>query len=80
MSLEISLERGFYLPVNNVAKSDCFSINDAAVYLSVKRGELYNHLNLLNIGRHRFPRDRKTYVLKTDVERIKQLLEQSSKS
>lgn len=78
MVLGISIDRGIYLPVNNVAKSECFSIDEAADYLNIKRPELYSHLNLLNVGRHRFPKDRKTYILKDDVERIKELLDQSS--
>lgn len=71
------LERGFYLQVNSVLKADCYSIDEAASYLGIKRPDLYSHLNLLGMGRHRFPRDRKTYVLKSDVEQIKKLLDQS---
>lgn len=43
-----------------------------------KEWEINHYLNLLNVRRYQFSRDRKTYILKDDVERIKELLDQSS--
>ena len=58
-----------------VEKADCLSIDDAAAYLRVTRVELYSYVNILGMERRRFPKDRKTYIAKADLETIKRRLE-----
>jgi predicted DNA-binding transcriptional regulator AlpA len=60
-----------------VRKEDCLTVDQATEETGVTRQTLYTYLNVLNIQRFRFPRDRHTYILKEDVERIKELLEEN---
>lgn len=53
-------------------KSDCFTIEQAMEELHTNKPKLYNYINILGIQRIRFPFDRKTYVLKSDIARIKE--------
>jgi predicted DNA-binding transcriptional regulator AlpA len=59
-----------------VTKEECLSIDQAAAEVGCSRATLYNYMNILGIQRYKFPFDRHTYVLKEDVERIKQFVEQ----
>lgn len=56
-------------------KEDCYSIDEAVAIVGISRQTLYTYMNVLGIQRSKFPFDRKSYVLKTDIERIKQLVE-----
>jgi hypothetical protein len=58
-----------------VEKKDCVSIENAKDEVGVSRQTLYTYINSLNIQRYRFPFDRRTYILKTDLQRIKDLVE-----
>lgn len=53
-------------------KDDCFTVEQAMEELNMSKSKLYNYINFLGIQRFRFPFDRKTYVLKSDVRRIKE--------
>jgi hypothetical protein len=58
-----------------IRKEDCLTIEEAKDYLGFSKASLYNYMNALGIQRHKFPFDRRTYVLRTDVERIKRFVE-----
>ena len=45
--------------------------------IGVSKATLYNYMNFLGIQRQKFPFDRRSYVLKSDVERIKQFAEEN---
>jgi hypothetical protein len=57
-----------------VTKDDCLSIDDAAALLDTSRATLYNYMNMVNAQRYRFRLDRKTYISKVDIERIRSLM------
>lgn len=51
------------------------TIEQALTEVGCSKATLYNYMNFLGIQRQKFPFDRRAYVLKTDVERIKQFVE-----
>lgn len=51
------------------------TVEEAAEYVGVKRSTLYYYINQLGIGTHKFLLDRRTYIARTDVERIKEVKE-----
>jgi hypothetical protein len=59
-----------------VAKSDCLSIDKAVQEIGVSKTAFYKYIKHLGIASHKFPFDRKGYVLKSDVERIRQFTEE----
>lgn len=56
-------------------KEDCMTIEQATTEVSVSKASLYNYMNFLGIQRQKFPFDRRSYLLKSDVVRIKQFVE-----
>lgn len=56
-------------------KDECISIEDATAKLNVSRNTLYGYINHLGIQRVKFPFDRKTYILKSEAERLKEHIE-----
>lgn len=52
-------------------KEECLTVEEAMAQLQVSKTKLYNDINYLGIQKIRFPFDRRTYILKTEVERIK---------
>jgi hypothetical protein len=60
-----------------VTKEDCVTVDKAAEMLEYSRASLYTYLNLLDIQRYRFKLDRHTYILKSDVERIRKYIVES---
>jgi hypothetical protein len=60
----------------NVTKEDCLSIEDAAKDVKCSKATLYNYMNILGVQRYKFSFDRRTYVAKSDVIRIKQFVEE----
>ena len=56
-------------------KEDCMTIEQATTEVSVSKASLYNYMNFLGIQRQKFPFDRRSYLLKSDVARIKQFVE-----
>lgn len=63
--------------VAKIAREDCLTIDEARDSLKVSRAMIYNYLNFLAVQRHKFPFDRKTYILKLDVERIRQFIQEN---
>jgi hypothetical protein len=57
-----------------IAKSDCLTTDEAIRELSISKPTLYDYVRHLSIVSHKFPFDRKAYYLKSDVERIRQLI------
>jgi len=60
-----------------IEKADCLTMEQAMAEVGVSRGTFYPYLNYLNIQRHKFPFDRKAYILKCDVERVKQFMQKN---
>jgi ACT domain-containing protein len=60
-----------------ITKSDCMTIEQAMQEVECSRATLYNYMNFLGIQRQKFPFDRRAYVLKSDVERIKQFVDEN---
>jgi len=54
-------------------KEDCLSIDDAAASLKMSRGTLYSYMNMISAQRLRFFKDKRTYIMKADIERIRLL-------
>ena len=57
-----------------ITKEDCLSVDEASAKLSISRATLYNYMNIINAQRYRFRLDRKTYITKVDIERIRRLM------
>ena len=55
-------------------KPDCCTVEEAMEELQVSKTKLYNDINYLGIQKIRFPFDRKTYILKSEVARIKEYM------
>lgn len=60
-----------------VTKDDCMTIEQAMSAVKCSKATLYNYMNFLSIQRQKFPFDRRAYILKSDVERIKQFVEEN---
>ena len=60
-----------------VTKDDCLTIEQAMSEVKCSKATLYNYMNFLGIQRQKFPYDRRAYILKSDVERIKQFVEEN---
>ncbi|QBD81773.1 hypothetical protein EPA93_39695 [Ktedonosporobacter rubrisoli] len=60
-----------------IAKDDCLTIEQAVIAVGCSKASLYNYMNFLDIQRHKFPFDRRSYVLKADIEQIKQFVERN---
>ena len=58
-----------------IEKEDCLTIEQVISAVGVSKASLYNYMNFLGIQRQKFPFDRRSYVSKSDVERIKQFVE-----
>lgn len=56
-------------------KEDCYTIEEAMDILKVSKTTLYGYINFLGAQRIKFPFDRKTYILKLEVDRIKEHIE-----
>lgn len=57
-----------------IAKADCLTLDQAMKEVNRSRGTFYTYLNYLEIQRHKFPFDRKAYITKLDLERIRQFI------
>jgi transposase len=58
-------------------KTDCTSIDEATKIAGVSRATLYNYMNVLGVQRIKFPFDRKSYILKSDLDRVRSFIEQN---
>lgn len=56
-------------------KEDCYTVDEAMEILQVSKTTLYGYINFLGVQRIKFPFDRKTYILKSEVERVKEHIE-----
>lgn len=54
----------------NVQK-EFYSIDEVEKIVGKNRGTVYNRIKLLDIKKHKFPQDSRTYIAASDVERIK---------
>jgi len=52
-----------------------YSIDEIEKIVGKNRGTVYNRIKLLDIKKHKFPQDSRTYVAAKDVERIKIVVE-----
>jgi hypothetical protein len=60
-----------------ITKADCMTVEEAKDYLGCSKATLYTYMNVLGVQRHKFPFDRRSYILKSDIERIKQFMEEN---
>ena len=60
-----------------ITKSDCLTLDKAVKELGISKPTFYRYIEHLGIKSHKFAFDRKAYYLKSDVERIKQLVEEA---
>lgn len=58
-----------------IDKGDCVTIEQALKEVNVSKATLYTYMNYLDVQRHKFPFDRKSYILKSDLLRIKEFME-----
>jgi len=63
--------------MTKIEKEDCMTIEQTTTAVGVSKASLYNYINFLGIQRQKFPFDRRAYLLKSDVERIKQFVEEN---
>jgi predicted DNA-binding transcriptional regulator AlpA len=63
--------------VTSTNKNECVSMDEATNLAKVSRATLYNYMNVLGVQRFKFPFDRKTYILKSDLENVKAFIEKS---
>jgi hypothetical protein len=54
----------------NVEK-EFYSIDEVEKIVGKNRGTVYNRIKLLDIKKHKFPQDSRTYIAAKDVERMK---------
>lgn len=57
-------------------KQDCCTVEEAMERLHVSRTTLYGYINFLRVQRIKFSFDRKTYILKSEVDRIEKYMEE----
>lgn len=57
------------------AEKEYLAMEEAALFIGMKRATIYNYMNDLNIKTHRFGRNRHRYLAMDDVKRIKQYKE-----
>lgn len=57
------------------AQKEFYSIDEVEKIVGKNRGTVYNRIKLLNIKKHKFPQDSRTYIAAADVERIKIVVE-----
>jgi hypothetical protein len=51
------------------------TLEEAAAFIGMKRATVYNYMHDLNIAKHKFKRDRRSYLALTDVKRMKEYKE-----
>lgn len=60
-----------------ISKADCMTVDEAATSLGCSRATLYSYINVLGVQRHKFPLDRRSYVEKQEVERIREVMKEN---
>lgn len=63
--------------MSDLKKSDCVSVEAAIAELDVARNTLNAYMNVLNVPTHKFPLDRKAYISKTDLARVRKLIQEN---
>lgn len=63
--------------MSQISKDDCITVDQAMKEANVSRGTFYNYMNYLNVQRHKFPFDRKAYILLRDLDRIRQFVKET---
>lgn len=63
--------------VTKIEKEDCLTVDQAAEKLNVSRASLYGYMNVIDVQRYRFRRDRHTYISKRDLARIEDYIGKS---
>jgi hypothetical protein len=60
--------------MSELKKTDCISVENALTELGITRNTLNAYMNALGIPKHKFPFDRRVYITKTDLERVRQFI------
>jgi hypothetical protein len=63
--------------MSDVKKGDCISLERAQETLGVARGTLNSIMAVLSIPKYKFPLDRRSYILRSDFDRIRQFREEN---
>lgn len=61
-----------------IDKKECVSLEYVVETIGRSRQTLYTYMNALGIQRHKFPFDRKTYILKADFQRIRDFVAENT--
>ena len=59
------------------AKDDYMTVEQATSEVGCSRATLYNYMHFLGIETKKFPFDRRAYILKANVDRIKEFIEEN---
>jgi hypothetical protein len=60
--------------MSEVKKVDCTSVEDSLKDLGVSRNTLNTYMNVLGVTKYKFPFDRRNYITKIDLERVRQFI------
>lgn len=63
--------------MEQLRREDCVTVDDAAIALKYSKASVYAFMNLLGVERRRFPRSRRTWIAKNDVERIRKYIDET---
>lgn len=61
-----------YMP--QIEKKDCLTLDQAMKELGISKGTFYTYLNYLNVQRHKFAFDRRAYIHKNDLARLREFI------
>ena len=63
--------------MGDLKKSDCTSVENALSELGITRNTLNAYMNALGVPKHKFPFDRRVYITKVDLERVRQFISEN---
>lgn len=63
--------------MSELKKTDCTPIESALSELNITRNTLNAYMNALGIPKHKFPFDRRVYITKIDVSRVRQFMQEN---
>lgn len=63
--------------MEKIRKEDCMTIDEAIAETGYSKSTIYNYMNAFNLDRHKFRFDRRTYIAKSDVTRIKEFIREN---
>lgn len=58
----------------NISREECLTVEQAISALKISKATLYNYMNILDIQSIKFRFERKAFIAKTEVERIREFM------